>query len=114
MFIINLLTFLSFAIFAFVTIRLFFSLGSKNTVKADEIKKFTPSELQFYDGSNPDLPIYLALDGKVYNVTAGKKIYKKGAIYHFLVGKDSSVDLREVAVDILIKNKYPAVGYLVH
>lgn len=50
-----------------------------------ELKQFSAEELSKYNGTNPDLPIYLAFEGKVYAVTAGKKYYEKGGSYHFLV-----------------------------
>jgi hypothetical protein len=43
-----------------------------------------------FDGSNPDLPIYLAIDGKVFDVTAGKEFYSKNSGYGSLAGKDGS------------------------
>ncbi|KAI9293345.1 cytochrome b5 [Neoconidiobolus thromboides FSU 785] len=51
---------------------------------------FTPKELAKYDGTNPDLPIYIAIDGEVYDVTNGKMYYGKGGSYHFFSGKDAA------------------------
>ena len=76
-------------------------------------KVFTDQELKKYDGSNPELPILLALDGKVYDVTTGKDFYKVGGPYHFLAGKDSSQELH-VAGGGIIKRKYPVIGEYVN
>jgi predicted heme/steroid binding protein len=82
-----------------------------STVVTGEGKIFTTKELGKYDGSNPSLPIYLALDGNVYDVTSGKKFYKTGGAYHSLAGRDSSAMLHLVGGDI-IKKKYKIVGKL--
>jgi len=74
-------------------------------------KTFTVEELAHYDGSDPTKPIYLALNGLVYDITAGKKYYEPGGSYHWLAGKDSSTDLNLIGGDI-IKRKYPVVGTL--
>lgn len=57
--------------------------GDGNTV-------FTPEMLSQHDGSNPDLPIYLAIDGVVYDVTQGRRTYGPGGSYHHMAGKDAS------------------------
>lgn len=74
-------------------------------------KKYTTQELKKYDGTNPSLPIYLVLDGNVYDVTPVKEFYKTGGPYHFLAGKDSSVELHQAGGSI-IKKKYKIVGTL--
>ena len=43
-----------------------------------------------YDGSNPDLPIYLAINGTIYDVSLGRKHYGPGGSYHFFAGADAS------------------------
>ncbi|KAI9353327.1 cytochrome b5-like heme/steroid binding domain-containing protein [Zopfochytrium polystomum] len=51
---------------------------------------FTLEELAQYDGSNPDLPIYIAINGRVFDVSAGPKYYGKGGGYSFFAGKDAA------------------------
>ncbi|CAG8559998.1 9660_t:CDS:2 [Cetraspora pellucida] len=51
---------------------------------------FTEEELAKYDGSDPNLPIYIALNGEVFDVTSGKHYYGKGGGYSFFAGKDAS------------------------
>lgn len=50
----------------------------------------TDAELAAYDGTDPTKPIYLALNGSIYDVTAGKNYYGKGGMYGFFSGKDAS------------------------
>lgn len=76
-----------------------------------ELITFTLAELQSYDGTNPELPIYIAYHGNVYDVTAGKKFYEVGGSYHYLAGKDSTEDL-DIAGGSIIKRKYPVIGVL--
>ena len=74
-------------------------------------RTYTETELSGYSGNDPSKPILLALDGLVYDVTAGKEYYRPGGSYHDLAGKDSSKLLHLVGGDI-IKRKYPVVGTL--
>ncbi|KAJ2725708.1 hypothetical protein GGI07_001076 [Coemansia sp. Benny D115] len=51
---------------------------------------FTLAELAKYNGSNPDLPLLLAIEGDVYDVTAGWGFYGPGSTYNLFVGRDAS------------------------
>jgi len=77
------------------------------------ISFFTAADLARYDGTDPILPIYLALDGYVYDVTAGSSFYAVGGDYHYLAGRDSTTDLQIFGGDI-IKRKYPIIGKYVN
>ncbi|ORX91782.1 cytochrome b5 [Basidiobolus meristosporus CBS 931.73] len=48
------------------------------------------AELSRYNGEDPNLPIYIALDGEVYDVTAGGGFYTKGGSYGFFSGRDAA------------------------
>ena len=85
------------------------SVLAEQTVNGEKI--FTTQELGMYDGTDPSLPIYLALDGDVYNVSPGKEYYKPGGSYHSLAGKDASEELH-FAGGSIIKRKYKIVGKL--
>eukprot|EP00965_Chrysotila_dentata_P205872 6183215-Pleurochrysis_carterae.AAC.2 len=55
----------------------------------------TPEELTEYDGrelpgTNGHAPLFLAIKGRIYDVTAGKPFYGPGRSYHKLVGKDAT------------------------
>lgn len=76
-------------------------------------KTFDAHTLSEFNGTNPDKPIYLALDGFVYDVTAGKTFYQTGGTYHFLAGKDSSGELHVAGAGI-IKRKYPVIATYIH
>jgi len=76
---------------------------------APTLPTYTKETLAAYDGTNPELPIYLAFDGDVYDVTAGRKFYEPGGAYHFLAGTDGTLLLRTFGGD-LIKEKYSVVG----
>lgn len=53
-------------------------------------QQLTDADLKKYDGSNPDLPVYLAINGSIYDVTAGRRFYGPGGSYHFFAGADAS------------------------
>jgi predicted heme/steroid binding protein len=69
------------------------------------------SELVRHNGTDPTLPIYIAVNGIVYDVTAGKKFYQEGGAYHFIAGTDATKALEPVGTEI-ITNKYKAIGKL--
>ncbi|KAL4880930.1 cytochrome b5-like heme/steroid binding domain-containing protein [Aspergillus karnatakaensis] len=50
----------------------------------------TPAELALYDGSNPSLPIYLAVNGTIFDVSANPHMYGPGGGYHFFSGRDAT------------------------
>ena len=79
------------------------------TPKEPELPSFTKETLAQYDGTDPSLPIYLAFEGNVYDVSEGKKFYAPGGSYHFLAGTDGTRLLRTFGGDT-IKKKYPVVG----
>jgi len=47
-------------------------------------------ELARHDGSNLELPIYVAVNGAVFDVTEGRSFYGKGGSYSFFAGKDAA------------------------
>lgn len=61
-----------------------------NTYLPSDQRLFSEATLAKFDGSNPDLPIYIAIDSTVYDVTAGKRIYGKGGSYNHMAGSDST------------------------
>lgn len=50
----------------------------------------TPSELSRHDGSDPTLPLYLALNGTIYDVSASAHMYGPGGGYAFFAGRDAT------------------------
>ena len=73
------------------------------------LPKYTAETLIKYDGTDEALPIYMALDGYVYDVTLGKSYYGPSGTYHSLAGKDASKEL-PVFVGDIVKGKYKIVG----
>ncbi len=50
----------------------------------------TLDELAAYDGADESKPIYLSINGSIYDVTAGRRIYGPGGSYHWFAGVDAS------------------------
>lgn len=50
----------------------------------------TDDELRAYDGTDPSKPIYIALNGTIYDVSASPKTYGPGGSYHFFSGRDAA------------------------
>ncbi|CAL1575538.1 unnamed protein product [Knipowitschia caucasica] len=63
------------------------------------VRLFNEEELRKYDGSQEDLPIYMAVNGVVFDVTKGKEFYGKDAPYNALVGKDSSRAVAKMSLE---------------
>jgi len=53
-------------------------------------QQYTDADLAAYDGTDPDKPILLAINGTIYDVTKGRRHYGPGGSYHFFAGADSS------------------------
>ena len=53
-------------------------------------KYLTLDELAQYDGADPNAPVYLSINGSVYDVSAGRHIYGPGGSYHYFAGVDAS------------------------
>lgn len=51
---------------------------------------FTQQELAMHDGTNPVLPLLLAIEGDVYDVSLGVDFYGPGSSYHLFAGRDAS------------------------
>lgn len=83
------------------------------TTRTSELIKlpstFTATTLARYDGTDPTLPIFIAFEGNVYDVSAGRSYYEKGGAYHFLAGTDGTTLLQAIGGDI-IKRKYSIVA----
>jgi predicted heme/steroid binding protein len=52
--------------------------------------ELTLDDLAAYDGTDEDKPIYLSINGTIYDVSAGRRIYGPGGGYHFFAGTDAS------------------------
>ncbi|KAK0280300.1 hypothetical protein LTR91_004807 [Friedmanniomyces endolithicus] len=50
----------------------------------------TPTQLSLHTGSPPGTPIYLALNGTIYDVSSNPRIYGPGGSYAIFAGKDAA------------------------
>ncbi|GMG40559.1 unnamed protein product [Ambrosiozyma monospora] len=51
---------------------------------------FTVDEFAKYDGTDPRLPVYVAVNGTAFDVTVNRGMYDAGSRYHFFAGHDCS------------------------
>ncbi|KAI9044022.1 putative heme/steroid binding domain protein [Aspergillus affinis] len=50
----------------------------------------TPAQLAPHDGSDPSIPIYLAVNGSIFDVSANPMIYGPGGHYNIFAGRDAT------------------------
>ncbi|KAJ8775383.1 hypothetical protein K2173_023148 [Erythroxylum novogranatense] len=98
--------------------------------------EFTAEQLSHYNGSDASKPIYVAIKGRVFDVSTGKNFYGPGGSYSMFSGKDASRALAKMSkneedvcpsldglsdkeIDVLtdwekkFEAKYPVVGRVV-
>jgi len=51
---------------------------------------FSERTLAGFDGSDPDRPVYLAIDHDVYDVSSNRRTYGPGGSYHLMAGTDAA------------------------
>jgi len=68
-------------------------------------KDFTVAELKQYDGNGPDGRILVAVNGKVFDVTKGRRFYGPGGPYSAFGGRDASRGLATFSV-VSSKDEY--------
>lgn len=82
----------------------------QRTLTTDGLQTYSKGELAKYDGTDPNVATLLAMDGFVYDISAGRdNFYAPGEAYHDLAGKDASKLLQLFGGDI-IRKKYKIVG----
>lgn len=72
-----------------------------------EIQNFTPRMLQKYNGVD-DPRVLMGVNGKVYDVTAGKTHYGPGGPYASFAGRDASRGLAKHSFDAEVLNPIDA------
>lgn len=95
-----------------IGVNLVIILSPRATDPVDQaLPVYRSEELRKFDGTDPNKPIYLGYEGKVYDVTAGAAYYAPEGSYHYLAGRDATVELH-IAGGGIIKSKYPVIGRL--
>ncbi|KAK9682901.1 hypothetical protein RND81_10G105400 [Saponaria officinalis] len=61
--------------------------------------ELTLQQLKQYDGSNSSNPIYVAIKGRIFDVTTGRSFYGPGGPYAMFAGKDASRALAKMSKD---------------
>ncbi|KAK1620530.1 hypothetical protein QYE76_026047 [Lolium multiflorum] len=61
--------------------------------------ELTAAQLSAYDGSDASKPIYVAIRGKVYDVSAGRGFYGPGGDYAVFAGREASRALAKMSKD---------------
>lgn len=74
----------------FYSVLFYSAVLSSNHQQQSGPKQYTDSDLAAYDGTNPDLPILLAINGTIFDVSRGRKFYGPGGSYSFFAGADAS------------------------
>lgn len=59
--------------------------------------EFTPDQLIQYNGTDPSKPIYVAIRGRVFDVSTGRSFYGPGGSYCMFAGKDASRALAKMS-----------------
>ena len=63
--------------------------------------KLTPQQLLAYNGSDRSKPLYVALKGRIYDVTKSILLYGPGGSYSMFAGKDASRALAKMSKNVL-------------
>ncbi|KAL7911157.1 cytochrome b5 [Trichoderma velutinum] len=50
----------------------------------------TPEQLTAYDGKDPSKPVYVAINGTIFDVSLGRHIYGPGGSYNYFAGCDAA------------------------
>ncbi|GAB2211784.1 hypothetical protein Droror1_Dr00025119 [Drosera rotundifolia] len=59
--------------------------------------ELTPSQLAAYNGTTRSRPIYVAIKGRIFDVTTGSNFYGPGGPYAMFAGKDASRALAKMS-----------------
>lgn len=59
--------------------------------------EITAQQLSAYNGTDPSKPIYVAVKGRVFDVTTGKSFYGPGGAYAMFAGRDASRALAKMS-----------------
>lgn len=87
-----------------------FKKVSTEGIDINSLPVFNEQSIKEFNGTDLNKPVYIAFEGYVYDVSPGRAdFYNDGMSYHYLAGRDSTVDLH-IAGGSIIKRKYKIVG----
>ena len=79
---------------------------------AEEIRRFTVEDLASFNGEN-GAPVYVAFEGRVFDVTASR-LWRGGThMKRHPAGKDLTAEMQAAPHDVTVLNRFPQVGVLV-
>jgi membrane-associated progesterone receptor component len=73
--------------------------AAREPLPVGEARDYTADELRAFNGSDPKLPVLLALEGRVFDVTHGRSFYGKGGPYEMFAGRECAVALAKMSFD---------------
>lgn len=59
--------------------------------------ELTEHQLRQFNGSDPSKPIYVAVKGRIFDVTTGKSFYGPGGAYAMFAGREASRALAKMS-----------------
>jgi len=72
---------------------------AREPLPVGEVRDYTADELRAFDGSDPQQPVLLAIEGRVFDVTPGRSFYGKGGPYEMFAGKECAVALAKMSFE---------------
>lgn len=66
------------------------TVPTKADTKPKGLVLLTEEELSKHDGSDPNVPVYLSILGRIYDVDKGRQHYEVGSGYNVFAGRDST------------------------
>ncbi|KAL0484416.1 steroid-binding protein [Acrasis kona] len=62
-------------------------------------KEFTIEDLEKFNGSSDDVPVYLGVNGLVFDVSSKREMYAQGSGYSIFAGKEATRGLAKSSLE---------------